>query len=448
MHYCNAAISAARCFAHPDQFHHPQQGSSLLWVARHLARYRLLRLALVLLALLGPATQAHADGRWCINTDVIQFGNRVVGTSTNSTVTVTNCGDQPWSFTDVSVHTSTGPAFHVNTSCTTGLTLAPTQACTATIQFAPLVAGQTSGALWLRNTTNTPTQLLTFYGRGVDAQASTATLKFVPAAAVFPAQDIGKQSAAVNVELQNLGPAALTPSAIVMNGPEVYDFIGYPVTCQVGSPDSGRTIMPDRVVFHAAKSGNPTRKSRDRLAATRIPRNHANLGCGSSRRSSPRRGCCAPEAIPTIGTGGLALLALAIAILGWWGAASNRAEGHTPRLSWSVAARCEPLAAGSMVPDALKILRSELRRGVSRLARASSAATRVDRRVGRLAMGRRPNDDRIASRTRGVDGGTGARAKRLTPRRIVPIAVVRQHAHSCGLKMSPRADHHSAPGCA
>jgi hypothetical protein len=318
MHYCNAAISAARYFAHPAQAHHPQQGSSLLWVARRLTRFRLLRMALVLLALLGAATQAHADGRWCINTDVIQFGNRVVGTSTNSTVTVTNCGDQPWSFTDVSVHTSTGPAFHVNTSCTTGLTLAPTQACTATIQFAPLVAGQTSGALWLRNTTNTPTQLLTFYGRGVDAQASTATLKFVPAAAVFPAQDIGKQSAAVNVELQNLGPAALTPSAIVMNGPEVYDFIGYPVTCQVGSPIPAGQSCQIALYFTPQKAG--TRRANLVIDSPQL----ASLailqisGVGAAAAPAPAEDVAPPEAIPTIGTGGLVLLALAMAILGWW----------------------------------------------------------------------------------------------------------------------------------
>jgi len=61
---------------------------------------------------------------------------------------------------------------------------------------------------------------------------------------------------------------------------------------------------------------------------------------------------------------------------------------------------------------------------VSRLARASSAANRVGRRVERLAMGRRPNDDWIASRTRGANGDTGARTKRLTPRRTVPM-----HAH-------------------
>jgi hypothetical protein len=171
MHYCNAAVSAARYFAHAARSHHPQQGSALSRVARYLARCRVLRMAVVLFAFAGAATQAHADGRWCINSDVIQFGNRVVGTSTNSTVTVTNCGDQPGR-SPTSAHT-TGPASRQH-QLHDRIDAGAHPGGTATIQFAPLVAGQTSGC-WLRNTTNTPTQLLTFYGRGVDAQASTAT---------------------------------------------------------------------------------------------------------------------------------------------------------------------------------------------------------------------------------------------------------------------------------
>lgn len=197
-------------------------------------RFRLVSLALVLLAS-GAVTNAAAAGRICTSADTFMFGNRVVGSSTAANATVTNCGDAPWSFTDVSVHPATGPAFQVSTTCTTGLTLTPGATCAVSVLFAPATPGQTSGGLWLRNTTTTPDQLITFYGRGIDAQNGLASLAFVPTNAAFAAQAVGTQSMPLTVELHNLGPAALTLSAIVLNGPEVYDFLGFNNTCGVGT---------------------------------------------------------------------------------------------------------------------------------------------------------------------------------------------------------------------
>jgi hypothetical protein len=197
-------------------------------------RFCHLGLALVLLAG-GAVTDAAATGRICTSDDTFMFGNRAVGSSTMANATVTNCGDASWSFTDVSVHPATGPAFHVSTTCTTGLTLAPGATCTVSVGFAPTTPGQTSGGLWLHNTTTTPDQLITFYGRGVDGQNGTASLAFVPASADFPAQVVGTQSMPLTVELHNQGPAALTLSALVLNGPEAYDFVVRNSTCQVGA---------------------------------------------------------------------------------------------------------------------------------------------------------------------------------------------------------------------
>ncbi len=191
---------------------------------------------LVMLAGIGVAMPAHSDSRLCIVNDVITFGNRFVGTTTSANVAVTNCGDQTLSFTDVSVHPATGPAFHVSTTCATGLALAPGASCMATVQFAPLVTGETSGGLWLRNTTtNNPDELLTFYGRGIDSQAGTASLTFIPAIAAFGAQLLNVQSPALVLEVHNDGPAALTPARFVLNGPAAYDYSGVFDTCQVGT---------------------------------------------------------------------------------------------------------------------------------------------------------------------------------------------------------------------
>jgi hypothetical protein len=95
--------------------------------------------------------------------------------------------------------------------------------------------GQTSGGIWLHNTTSTPDQLITFYGRGVDAQSGSASLTFAPASLNFATQTVGTASAPFKVELRNQGSVKLVLSAIILNGPEVYDFdYGADGTCEVG----------------------------------------------------------------------------------------------------------------------------------------------------------------------------------------------------------------------
>jgi hypothetical protein len=204
-------------------------------VRRRLCRLRC-NLSFALLLLAGSAvTDAGATGVFCVSGDTLLFGNQEVGSSTTANATVTNCGDAPWSFTSVSVDPATGPAFQVHSTCTTGMTLAPGASCSVSVVFAPATTGQTSGGLWLYNTTATPDQLITFYGRGINGQNGSATLAFVPAAADFGSQPVGTTAPSLPIELHNLGPAGLTLSAIVLNGPEVYDFFGFENSCQIGS---------------------------------------------------------------------------------------------------------------------------------------------------------------------------------------------------------------------
>lgn len=195
---------------------------------------------LLALACLGAASGVLAQPRFCISNDTLLFGNLELGSSASATATITNCGDQPWSLTDVRIDPVTGAAFHVSGSCAAGVTLAPSATCTVTVSFAPTSAGQTSGGVWLDNTTSTPRQLLVFYGRGVDARAGTAAMSFAPAALVFAPQIVGSQSAGMTVSLVNQGPAALTPTALVFTGPAAYDYSA------VGNCYIGSLIEPDK----------------------------------------------------------------------------------------------------------------------------------------------------------------------------------------------------------
>ncbi len=185
------------------------------------------------------ACGAAAQGRLCASQQTLIFGNEFIGSSTTANVTISNCGSAPWSFSEVSTDPATGLGWHISSGCTGGLALAPGAACLLNVTFAPRITGQTSGGVWLDNTSSDPSVLIVFYGRGIDAQAGTASLAFSPSPLVFQPQGVGIQSSAITVTLSNPGPAKLTPSALVINGPAAYDYNAIGGTCYVGA-----TIQP------------------------------------------------------------------------------------------------------------------------------------------------------------------------------------------------------------
>jgi hypothetical protein len=192
----------------------------------------------------GFSSSAIAASRICMSADTLSFGQRAVGSSTSASVDISSCGDEAFSFTDVSPHAATNAAYRLETACMTGMTLAPGERCAATVYFEPKAPGQASGALWFHNTTSTPDQLLTFYGRAVDAQAGTAAILFSPALADFGSQPVGRETAALVIALRNTGIAPLVPSALVLNGSDPYDFRGETGN-GAGACGIGRPIAPD-----------------------------------------------------------------------------------------------------------------------------------------------------------------------------------------------------------
>jgi len=194
------------------------------------------RLFVATLLLLALAAPVHAASRICTSADTLTFGQHEVGTSTRASVTVSNCGDSAFAFTDVSRHTATNGAYRIDARCVTGMTLAAGDACTIDVWFEPQTAGQASGGVWLHNTTSTPDQLLTFYGRAVDARAGTSSLQFSPAIADFGQQPVGRETAALVLSLRNTGASPLVPSALVLNGADPYDFRGESgaADCRIG----------------------------------------------------------------------------------------------------------------------------------------------------------------------------------------------------------------------
>ena len=178
----------------------------------------------LLLALCLAASSAHADGRMCLTRDVLLFGDQAVGTTATQSAILTNCGDASFTLTDVSVHDATSAEYRVASTCATGQTLAAGASCRIDVTFAPTQPGQVSGGVWLYNTTSTRSQLVTFYGRGIDASAGSSTLSITPSPLDFGAQPLGATSSMRALEVRNLGPSSVTLTAIVLNGPAAYDY--------------------------------------------------------------------------------------------------------------------------------------------------------------------------------------------------------------------------------
>ena len=216
---------------------------------------RVIHFVLVLLLCMAAAAPARAAGRLCLSTSTISFGNRLVDSQTPASATVSNCGNESWSFTSARVDPATGDAFRTSTDCAGGMTLAPGAHCSVDVVFAPAATGQTSGGLWFGTTRTAGESLFAFYGRGIDARAGTARLTFAPATAAFGSQLLDTVSGALPMELHNLGPGPLTPARIVLNGPAAHDFLRVYLTCAAGMPIAAGESCLIRLHFNPQAPG-------------------------------------------------------------------------------------------------------------------------------------------------------------------------------------------------
>lgn len=234
--------------------------TTLRWIAvSHAGACDTARVAVLLLVLSCTGlwtSSATAAPALCTTAATLSFGNRALGSSSSAGVIVSNCGDQPLTFTDVSIDAATGPGYAVATSCATGQVLQPGASCTATVTFAPTQPGQTSGALWLRNSSSESDVVLTFYGRGVDAQSGTAVLAFEPLVANFGNVMVGTVSPPLALQIRNDGAAPMTLTAIILNGPQAYDFDGQLDTCYVGAVVTAGASCQLSLHFTPASTGS------------------------------------------------------------------------------------------------------------------------------------------------------------------------------------------------
>jgi hypothetical protein len=103
------------------------------------------------------------------NPATYNFGNQLVGSSTETTVTVTNIGTTPWTF--IQVGTDEAAFSQPTHTCTAPI--APSGTCTITFRFHPTAAGPLNGHLTVYSTTG-QTTVYTVTGTGI-AQTTTTT---------------------------------------------------------------------------------------------------------------------------------------------------------------------------------------------------------------------------------------------------------------------------------
>jgi len=136
------------------------------------------------------------------NPGSVAFGNVVVGSNSQQTITLTNSANTS---TTISAASSSGTAFTV-TGIVTPMALAANQSASFTVQFAPTTTGSATGSILITSTANDPTVAIPLSGTGVQGNLTSN-----PASINFGSLLVGA-SGSVNVTLTNSGTASVAIS--------------------------------------------------------------------------------------------------------------------------------------------------------------------------------------------------------------------------------------------
>jgi subtilase family serine protease len=135
--------------------------------------------------------------------------------SAQQTVTLTNTGTAPLTFTSSPTITGTyGSLFHGATSCVGNGTLAIGSSCVINFTFNPTATGTFTATLSFNDNAPGSPQTVALSGTGGGAPAVSLT----PASLTFASTSIGTSSAAQTVTLKNTGTGTLTLSTVTATG--------------------------------------------------------------------------------------------------------------------------------------------------------------------------------------------------------------------------------------
>jgi hypothetical protein len=142
---------------------------------------------------------------------------------------------------------SSGPPFHVTTTCKGSI--APGGSCAITATFTAQTEGVTTGTVSINDSASSRPQVVELSGTGTG-------VKLVPASLTFPAQKVGTQSAPQTVQLTNIGSAPLNFSrTLYVSGNNPYD---YSESDNCGTQIAAGASCTISVTFKPRKTGTRT----------------------------------------------------------------------------------------------------------------------------------------------------------------------------------------------
>ena len=158
------------------------------------------------------ATAVSPAPQISLSASSLQLGTVTIGSTRNSTVTISNLGTADL---NVSLISLAGTEFAVS-GITTPKTIAAGTSATATLAFQPTTAGAASGTLTITsNDPNTPSATVSLSGTGT-ATAITQ-IQAIPTSLSFGNVTLGASSTQ-NIILSNTGTAGIQISSITVNG--------------------------------------------------------------------------------------------------------------------------------------------------------------------------------------------------------------------------------------
>ena len=180
----------------------------------------------------------------------LAFATTLVGASSAVQIaTLANSGNAPLLLGAV----TTSAGFIVSGgTCSTGLSLAAGASCTASIAFAPTVAGVASGTLTFNHNASPSTSTVALSG---SASTPVPVAVLTPPALTF-SQVTGTVSAAQTVRVSNSGSAPLALSGIAITGAQASEFRQIATSC--GSAIAAGASCSVDVAFAPAANGSRT----------------------------------------------------------------------------------------------------------------------------------------------------------------------------------------------
>ena len=175
------------------------------------------------------------------------FGPQVTGTtSAQQTINVTNTGNFPVTFTNVTITTN----YALSNSCTGQL--APNTSCSIGVTFTPTGAGAKAGTVTITDNATASPQKVTLSGTGI---ATTSDIQLSQTAVIFDAQTVSTASPAQIVYYSNQGNTTVTVSSFALGGTNPGDFTTTGSGCTPGGQVGALSYCTFRFTFTPAAAG-------------------------------------------------------------------------------------------------------------------------------------------------------------------------------------------------